>query len=38
MVYQGRGAKVRALFDRDHLPRTEKMIRNRIRRENLWMR
>lgn len=38
MIYQGRGAKVRALFDRDALPLREKAIRNRIRREGLWMR
>ncbi len=38
MVYQGRGHKVRALFDRDALPRREQMIRNRIKRENLWIR
>ncbi|WP_109464097.1 hypothetical protein [Albibacillus kandeliae] len=38
MVYQGRGAKVRALFDRDALPRTEKAIRNRIKANGFWMR
>lgn len=38
MVFQRRGHKVRALFDRDHLPRREQMIRNRIKREKLWMR
>ncbi|RZW03104.1 MAG: hypothetical protein EX266_11695 [Rhodobacteraceae bacterium] len=38
MIYQGRGAKVRALFDRANLPPTEKAIRNRIKRERLWMR
>ncbi len=38
LVYQKRGARVRALFDRDNLPRREQMIRNRIRRENLWIR
>lgn len=38
MVYQGRGARVRALFDRSDLPKKEKAIRNRIRREGLWMR
>ncbi len=37
-VYQGRGAKVRALFDRDNLPRREAAIRNRIRSQKLWMR
>ena len=38
MVYQNRGQKVRALFDRDHLPRREQAIRNRIKREGFWMR
>lgn len=38
MVFQRRGHKVRALFDREHLPRREQMIRNRIKREKLWMR
>jgi hypothetical protein len=38
MVYQRRGAKVRALFDRDNLPRREKMIRNRIKENGYWMR
>ena len=38
MVYQGRGAKVRALFDRENLPRKEQAIRNRIKREGFWMR
>ncbi len=38
MIYQGRGHKARALFDRDGLPRREQAIRNRIRRAGLWMR
>ncbi len=38
MIYQRRGHKVRALFDRENLPRREQAIRNRIRREKLWMR
>jgi hypothetical protein len=38
MIYQGRGAKVRALFDRSALPRSERAIRNRIKRESLWLR
>ena len=37
-IYQGRGQKVRALFDRDHLPRREQAIRNRIKSEGFWMR
>ena len=38
MIYQNRGDKVRAMFDRAHLPRREQMIRNRIRKAGLWMR
>ncbi|MBO9431165.1 hypothetical protein [Sulfitobacter sp. R18_1] len=38
MVYQGRGAKVRALFDHDNLPRREQAIRNRIKSNGFWMR
>ena len=38
MIYQGRGHKVRDLFDRDNLPRKEQAIRNKIRREGFWMR
>lgn len=38
MVYQGRGQKVRALFDQNDLPRKEQAIRNRIKREGYWMR
>lgn len=38
MIYQGRGAKARALFDRDMLPRAEKIIRNTLKREGFWMR
>jgi hypothetical protein len=38
MIYQGRGAKARALFDRADLPRKEQAIRNRLKREGFWMR
>lgn len=38
MVYQNRGRKARALFDRTALPAREQMIRNRLRREGLWLR
>ncbi|MGR3320698.1 MAG: hypothetical protein ACU0DK_02070 [Pseudooceanicola sp.] len=38
MVYQGRGQKARALFDRENLPRKEQAIRNRLKREGFWMR
>ncbi len=38
MIYQGRGAKVRAMFDRDNLPRKEQALRNRIKSAGFWMR
>lgn len=38
MIFQRRGEKVRALFDPSNLPREERAIRNRIKREKLWMR
>lgn len=38
MIYQGKGAKARALFDRDNLPRKEQAIRNQLKREKLWLR
>ncbi|EAR50158.1 hypothetical protein OG2516_15759 [Oceanicola granulosus HTCC2516] len=38
MIFQGRGRKVRALFDRNDLPRPERKLRNRIKKEGFWMR
>ncbi len=38
VVYQGRGEKVRAMFDQDALPRREQMIRHQIKKAGLWMR
>jgi len=38
MIYQGRGQKVRDLFDRENLPKKEQKIRNKIKSNNLWMR
>ncbi|HBZ45231.1 MAG TPA: hypothetical protein DEO85_14510 [Maritimibacter sp.] len=38
MIYQGRGHKVRAMFDQNDLPPMEKQIRNQIKREGFWMR
>lgn len=38
MIYQGRGHKVRALFDQDNLPRREQMIRNQIKKNGFWIR
>ena len=37
-LYQPKGAKARALFDRADLPRREQAIRNRLKREGLWLR
>jgi hypothetical protein len=38
MIYQGRGKKVRELFDQTDLPRKEQAIRNRLKREGFWLR
>ncbi len=38
MIYQGRGHKVRALFDQNNLPRKEQAVRNTIKRNGFWMR
>ncbi|MDN5787666.1 hypothetical protein [Pseudorhodobacter sp.] len=38
IVYQGKGAEIRAMFDRRDLPRKEQMIRNQIKRAGLWVR
>lgn len=38
MIFQGKGAKARALFDRAKLPRKEQQIRNTLKREKLWLR
>ncbi|SEN20862.1 hypothetical protein SAMN04488003_11137 [Loktanella fryxellensis] len=38
MIYQGRGQKVRAMFDRDALPRREAQIRNQIKAAGYWVR
>lgn len=38
MIYQGRGRELRAMFDRSALPRSEKILRNRIKRAGYWMR
>ncbi len=38
MIYQGKGHEVRALFDRNDLPRREQAIRNTIKRAGLWVR
>lgn len=38
MVYQGRGQKVREMFDQNALPRKEQALRNQIRKAGFWMR
>jgi hypothetical protein len=38
MIYQGRGMKARALFDRENLPRKEQAIRNQLKSNGYWMR
>jgi hypothetical protein len=39
MIYQGRGHKVRAMFDQNDLPPPrERQLRNRIKKEGFWMR
>ena len=37
-IYQGRGHKVREMFDRTDLPPLERQIRNRIKSKGFWMR
>lgn len=38
MIYQNRGQKARALFDRTALPRREQIIRNTLKRNGYWLR
>jgi hypothetical protein len=38
LVYQGKGEKLRAMFDRNDLPRREQAIRQRIKKANMWYR
>ncbi|MFP4305359.1 MAG: hypothetical protein ACLFQF_10780 [Rhodosalinus sp.] len=38
MIYHGQGAKLRAMFDRENLPRKEQALRNQIRKAGFWMR
>lgn len=38
LIYQNKGAKLRAMFDRADLPRREHVLRNAIKREGLWLR
>jgi hypothetical protein len=38
LIYQNRGKKIRAMFDRADLPRREQAIRQAIKKEGLWLR
>ena len=38
MIYQARGDRARALFDREALPLKEEVIRRRLRQAGLWLR
>ncbi|WP_373636671.1 hypothetical protein [Yoonia sp. BS5-3] len=38
MIYQGRGHKVRAMFDQNDLPRREQALRNKIKAAGFWLR
>ncbi|NOC90327.1 hypothetical protein GS610_04440 [Ruegeria sp. HKCCD6228] len=38
LVLQGKGEKIRALFDQDNLPRREQALRNAIKSKGLWLR
>ncbi|MDJ0992366.1 MAG: hypothetical protein QNI90_02220 [Dinoroseobacter sp.] len=38
MIFQGKGRQARALFDRADLPAREQAIRNKLKREKLWLR
>ena len=38
MIYQNRGKKARALFDRDDLPRRERQLRFALKQAGLWLR
>ena len=38
LIFQGRGRALRALFDRDNLPRREQALRNQIKKAGYWMR
>lgn len=37
LIFQRKGETLRAMFDRDHLPAREQLIRNRIKREGYWL-
>ncbi|WP_373287486.1 hypothetical protein [Neptunicoccus cionae] len=38
LVFQGKGRKLRDMFDRDNLPRKEQAIRQQIKKANMWYR
>ncbi len=38
LIYQGKGAKLRDMFDRDNQPRKEQQIRQKIKKARMWWR
>ncbi|MEX0369575.1 MAG: hypothetical protein AB3N09_03030, partial [Tateyamaria sp.] len=38
LVFQGKGRKIRDMFDRDNLPQREQAIRKAIKSKGLWQR
>ncbi len=38
LIYQGKGAKLREMFDRENLPRKEQQIRQKIKKARMWWR
>ncbi|MBV1866248.1 MAG: hypothetical protein KUG74_17685 [Rhodobacteraceae bacterium] len=38
LIYQGKGAQLREMFDRDNLPRKEQAIRQQIKKARMWWR
>ena len=38
MIYQAKGEKARALFDRNDLPVQQQKIRNKLKNQKLWLR
>ncbi|MCP5087144.1 MAG: hypothetical protein GY952_10125 [Rhodobacteraceae bacterium] len=38
LIYQGKGQELRAMFDRENLPRKEKALRQQIKKARMWWR
>ena len=38
LVFQGKGARIREMFDRNNLPHREQLIRKAIKAKGLWLR